>query len=68
MPEKGGNSYQNISLAMQESDRKNNIYCRGHLNVDVLNKSKKKIIIDILFYTAISFMFDALYLKKEENL
>lgn len=44
MPEKGGGSYQNtcmfISLARQKSDHKNNVCCRGHLNVDVLKEAK----------------------------
>lgn len=38
----GGGGYQNmfISLARQKSDHKNNVYCRGHLNVDVLKEAK----------------------------
>lgn len=38
MPKNRDNSYQNISLAKQESDRKNNKWCTGHLNVDVFQK------------------------------
>lgn len=38
MPEKGVNSYQNIPLARQESGSKK----RGHPNVDVLRKAKRK--------------------------
>lgn len=42
MPEKGCNSYQNISLSRSESGHENIICCKTHVNVDVLKKAKKK--------------------------
>lgn len=44
MPEKGCNSYQNISLSRSESGHENIICCKTHVNVDVLKKAKKKFI------------------------
>lgn len=42
MPEKGCNSYQNISLSRSESGHENIICCKTRVNVDVLKKAKKK--------------------------
>lgn len=50
IPDKKGNSYQNISHAMQERGRENNECCKGHLNVDAL-KEKAKIKKNRQFYT-----------------
>lgn len=36
----GGTLYQNIFLARQESNSKNNTCIRGHPNVDVFEKAK----------------------------
>lgn len=43
MPEKGNNSYQNISQARSESSHENKICCSCHLNDNVLKKQRNSL-------------------------
>lgn len=45
MPDKGDYSYENISLPRWEGSHGNIIWCRGHLNINVIKKYSLQIIL-----------------------